>query len=29
MGITFKEANSRYHPGQTAKDWATTSMPRR
>jgi hypothetical protein len=27
--ITFKEANSRYHPGTTATDWTTGSMPRR
>lgn len=29
LGITFKEANSRYRPGETAQDWTTTSMPRR
>jgi ATP dependent DNA ligase domain len=28
-GITFKEANSRYRPGETAVDWATAPMPRR
>ena len=28
-GITLKEANSRYRPGETATDWATSSMPRR
>lgn len=28
-GLTFKAANSRYQPGQRARDWASTSMPRR
>lgn len=28
-GLTFKAANSRYRPGETAKDWATAPMPRR
>ncbi len=28
-GVTFKAANSRYHPGTVATDWATMSMPRR
>ena len=28
-GLTFKEANSRYRPGEIASDWATTPMPLR
>lgn len=28
-GLTFKEANSRYRPGERADDWASTAMPRR
>jgi len=28
-GITFKAANSRYHPGAVNEEWATTPMPRR
>ncbi len=28
-GLTFKEANSRYRPGEIARDWATSSMPSR
>jgi hypothetical protein len=28
-GLAFKAANSRYKPGEKAKDWASTSMPRR
>jgi hypothetical protein len=28
-GMTFKAANSRYHPGETAKDWTRADMPRR
>lgn len=28
-GLAFKAANSRYRPGEQARDWATTSMPRR
>lgn len=28
-GLAFKAANSRYRPGEKARDWATTSMPRR
>jgi hypothetical protein len=27
-GISFKEANSRYRPGEQASDWATSDMPR-
>lgn len=27
--LTFKEANSRYRPGEEAADWATADMPRR
>lgn len=27
-GLTFKAANSRYRPGEVAKDWATAPMPR-
>jgi hypothetical protein len=27
--LTFKEANSRYRPGEDAADWATADMPRR
>jgi hypothetical protein len=27
--MTFKAANSRYRPGETARDWATAPMPRR
>ncbi len=28
-GLTFKEANGRYHPGEATRDWATSGMPRR
>jgi hypothetical protein len=28
-GVTFKAANSRYRPGETADDWALTDLPRR
>jgi hypothetical protein len=28
-GMTFKAANSRYHPGETAADWTHADMPRR
>jgi hypothetical protein len=28
-GVTFKEANSRYRSGSVAKDWTSSSMPRR
>jgi len=28
-GMTFKSANSRYRPGETADDWTLTDMPRR
>ncbi|HSL77228.1 MAG TPA: hypothetical protein VK867_09795 [Candidatus Limnocylindrales bacterium] len=28
-GMTFKAANSRYRPGQTADDWTLAEMPRR
>lgn len=28
-GLTFRAANSRYRPGEAAKDWATAPMPRR
>jgi ATP dependent DNA ligase domain len=28
-GMTFKEANSRYRPGEKSDDWTTTPMPRR
>lgn len=28
-GLTFKAANSRYRPGETAADWSTAPMPRR
>lgn len=28
-GVSYKSANSRYRPGGTAEDWATSSMPRR
>ncbi len=27
--LTFKEANSRYRPGEEAADWTTADMPRR
>jgi hypothetical protein len=27
--LTFKEANSRYRPGEEASDWTTSDMPRR
>jgi hypothetical protein len=27
--MTFKAANSRYHPGETANDWTQADMPRR
>ena len=28
-GLAFKGANSRYRPGEVARDWITTPMPRR
>ena len=28
-GLTFKAANSRYRPGETAPDWSASRMPRR
>ena len=28
-GMTFKAANSRYRPGETATDWTRTDLPRR
>ncbi|MFL5648032.1 MAG: hypothetical protein ACJ776_06535 [Chloroflexota bacterium] len=28
-GLTYKAANSRYHPGEMTKDWAISGMPRR
>jgi hypothetical protein len=28
-GMTFKAANSRYRPGETANDWSVADMPRR
>ena len=28
-GLTFKEANSRYRPGEVASDWTTADLPRR
>lgn len=28
-GLTFKEANSRYRPGERADEWAVSPMPRR
>ena len=28
-GLTFRAANSRYRPGETATDWAVSPMPRR
>ena len=28
-GMTFKAANSRYRPGETAEDWTLADMPRR
>jgi ATP-dependent DNA ligase len=28
-GLAFKGANSRYRPGEVAKDWITRPMPRR
>jgi ATP dependent DNA ligase domain len=28
-GLTFKAANSRYHPGETADDWTQVDLPRR
>ncbi len=28
-GLTFKAANSRYRPGETAADWTASDMPRR
>jgi ATP dependent DNA ligase domain len=28
-GMTFKAANSRYRPGETANDWSAADMPRR
>ena len=29
LGMTFKAANSRYRPGETADDWTHADMPRR
>lgn len=29
LAISFKDANSRYHPGEKSKEWTTSSMPRR
>jgi ATP-dependent DNA ligase len=29
FGLSFRGANSRYHPGEERDDWTTTSMPRR
>lgn len=29
MGLTFKEANSRYRPGEPSAEWATSDLPRR
>lgn len=29
VGLTYKAANSRYRPGERARDWATAPMPRR
>jgi ATP-dependent DNA ligase len=28
-GLTFKAANSRYRPGETAADWTQSDLPRR
>jgi DNA ligase 1 len=28
-GLTFKAANSRYRPGETADDWTQSDLPRR
>jgi hypothetical protein len=28
-GLTYKAANSRYHPGETRQEWAISGMPRR
>ena len=28
-GLTYKAANSRYHPGESTADWAVSGMPRR
>jgi hypothetical protein len=28
-GLSYRGANSRYHPGQPSKEWVSTSMPRR
>lgn len=28
-GVTFKSANSRYRPGETAQDWTEVDLPRR
>jgi len=28
-GLTYKAANSRYHPGEATADWAVSGMPRR
>ena len=28
VGFTFRAANSRYEPGSTSKEWATSPMPR-
>ena len=28
-GLSYRGANSRYHPGQPSRDWVSTSMPRR
>jgi ATP-dependent DNA ligase len=29
IGLTFRAANSRYHPGEKRKEWTTSWMPRR
>lgn len=29
MGLSFRAANSRYHPGERRPEWATAPMPRR
>ena len=29
LAISFKDANSRYDPGERSKEWTTSSMPRR
>ena len=28
-GLTFKEANSRYRPGEVSREWTVTDLPRR